>query len=250
MRNYLGCLVGLLVLLLGCNAINKNPTPPPATEAKPKYSFSVGQWTSYRIRRSAKDSPETYPRNLSEATMKISIVDKQSLKDKVYYWVEYLINEGTEQQRVVKFMVDDEGNFQPVKLIMKHGKLEPVEIELRRWETRTRLTADILFHEMTSKFNIIPFTKQSNSGKTEDDLIQINTGGKETNLKCQKVVMGESDGGLHGTAWYAPLIPLAGLVKAFFVEGDYLISITLIDYGTNGGKSVITEEPKRLDLQE
>lgn len=250
MRIYLIFSIVFLLLVFGCNGISKNPAPPPSKEVKQKYSFLIGQWTTYQVRRYVKDSPETSPRNLSEAIIKISIVGKETVKDKNYSWVEYLINERTEQQRAVKFMIDDEGSPQPIKIIIKHGKLEPVEIELRRWETRTRLTSDTLFHEMTREFNIIPFTKKTDSAKPESDEIQINLEGKETSLKCQRVIMGNSEAELKGYAWYTPLIPLTGLVKAFFIEDEYRTSITLTAYGNNGGKSVITENTKKLDLYE
>jgi len=226
---------------------SEEPSEKPAT-------FSTGQWVKYEIKRYAKESDETNPRDLSLADLKISIIDKETIENEEYFWVEFLINEGKCEQRVVKFMIDREGNPYPYKLILKYGGLQAVEIDLTRWEVRTRLSREMLFNEMTRGLWVIPFTRVIPEGrKLQKENIYIQIEGKEIALECLKVFIEQPrdpEGLRGGYIWYSDQIPLGGLAKFFLAEERYRTIFLLTGYGTSGGKSVITESPRKLDFKE
>lgn len=237
----------------GCKGVEKlvvTEFVPAASRLALPSSFSIGESVTYRLRRYVKYSPEANPSQLSEGIVKISITSKALWKDAEYFWVEYVINDGTDQQRVFKFMVDEKGNPQPFKLIMKFNNMQAVEIELKRWEVRTRLSAEGLFYEMTRSIPPIPFTQPEHSGKKETDEVQINVNNKETWLKCDKVNLIPDEDGYEGAIWYAPPLPFSGLVKALLYEGEYRTQIILLAYQTTGAQTVITEKTRRLDFLE
>jgi hypothetical protein len=242
----------LVLFVFGCKGVEKPflPVAPAATRLALPSSFSIGESVTYRLRRYVKYESEDRPKYLSEGIVKISITGKALWKDNEFYWVEYVINDATDQQRVFKFMVDEKGNPQPFKLIIKFNNMQAVEIELKRWEVRTRLTVESLFYEMTRSIPPIPFTQPEHSGKKEKDKVQINVNGKEDWLKCDKVNLIPDEDGYEGAIWYAPQLPFAGLVKALLYEENYRTQIILMSYQTSGAETVITEQTKRLDFQE
>lgn len=236
------------------------PSPEkPAPESKKTTEFSVGQWVKYQIKRYAKETelPEDSKGEitvLSESDLKISVVKKESvphLGTEEFVWVEFLINEDKEQERIIKFMIDQDGIPQPERLILKYGNLEAVEINLRWWEIKTRVRRSTLFEEMTERLNIIPFTRLIDpEEKVATEKIVLNLNGKETSLECIKVFFDIPDSNTTGYVWYSDQIPLAGLVKFFLMEEKYRTLILLSEYSDSGGRSVITELPKQLNFRE
>lgn len=213
--------------------------------------FAVGQWVKYQVKRYAKGSDAAKPHELSRAELKISIVDKEIIEEQEFFWVEFLINEDKEQQRVVKFMIDPTGTPAPAKLILKYGNLEAVEIELRRWAVRTRLSRAILFEEMTRGLNIIPFTRSLwDEEKATEEKIMLNLEGQAMELRCSKVSFKETRAKTSGYIWYSDQVPLAGMAKFFLIEQRFRTLFLLVGYGSTGGKSVITEPPKQLNFRE
>ncbi|MDI6788723.1 MAG: hypothetical protein QME51_10165, partial [Planctomycetota bacterium] len=116
-------------------------------------------------------------------------------------------------------------------------------------------TRDMLFEEMTSELNIIPFTRilspeAYDEAKAIYENLPIKIGDKkEIVLKCIKVLLKQFGAEApEGSVWYSNAIPLAGLVKLLLVEDEYRTMILLSDYGQDGAKSCITETPIRLDF--
>lgn len=244
--------LSLLILLWWFNTGEVNTvfqSEAPADKAAPQ--FTVGQWVKYQVKRYSKESDEDKPRDLSEAELKISIVDKQVIDEQEYFWLEFLVNEGKEQQRVVKFMIDRTGKPYPAKIILKYGDLNAVEIELRRWAVRTRLAEAVLFEEMTRGLTIIPFTRSQQSGeKVTREKLSITLGERQRELECTKVSITRVRAKMRGHIWYSDKVPLAGLVKFFLTRERFRTFFLLVDYGDSGGSSVITETPKNLNFRE
>lgn len=243
-------LIIILLLLFVVGEVNTvaRSDAPANSEISP---FTVGQWVKYQVKRYSRESDEAKPRDLSEAELRISIVDKQTIDDEEYFWVEFMVNEGKEQQRVVKFMIDQAGTPYPAKLILKYGNLEAVEIELRRWAVRTRVAQAVLFDEMTRGLTIIPFTRSTQpEEKTTEENIIIDLEGRQKELKCIKVSIKKTRAKIKGYIWYSDEVPLAGLVKFFLTKERFRTLFLLTGYGTSGGTSVITETPKKLNFRE
>lgn len=242
-----------------------NSTDSTATEKKAlKNKIVVGQWAKYQVKRYRKGAAEDAINALSEADIKISIVAKETVIENEYLWVEFTINEGKEEQRVVKLMIDKDGIPQAERLVLKYGKLPAVEIHLRIWEVKTRITREMLFDEMTSELNIIPFTRMLapetfDESSVSYETLPIKIGGKENTLNCARVLLkqGEPDktdifapSAAIGSIWYSDKMPLAGLVKLMFVEDNYRTMILISDYGATVAPSLIKEAPTKLDFRE
>jgi hypothetical protein len=230
----------------------------------PEDKIIAGQWVRYQVKRYRKDSAEDTVNALSETDIKISIVGTETVVENEYLWVEFVINEGKEEQRIVKLMVDKNGNPQAERLILKYGKLPAVEIHLRIWEVKTRITREMLFDEMTSELNIIPFARML-APETFDqssityETLPIKIGGREGALNCTRVLLRQEAANepeilapqaSTGYIWYSDKVPLAGLVKLMVAEDKYRTMILISDYGRGGAKSLIREIPTKLDFRE
>jgi len=241
-----------------------NTDSPTVKKRSPKSKIDVGQWVKYRIKRYRKDASEETINALSEAEITISIVAKETVIENEYLWVEFDINNGKEEQRIVKIMVDKNGTPQAERLVLKYGKLPAVEIHLRIWEVKTRITKEMLFDEMTSELNIIPFTRMLMPETLDENLISYETlpikiGGKESTLNCARVLLKQGEPGktdtfapsaFTGHIWYSDKIPLAGLVKLMITEDKYRTMILISDYGHTNASSLIKEVPTKLDFRE
>lgn len=241
----------------GSGDSKEEPTQKTELEEPPRKELSVGQWVKYSVERYSKITEDAQPHDQSRAEFVISLVNKESIDEHEYFWVEFLINEGKDQQRVVKFLVDETGKPFPHKLILKYGSLQAVEIELRRWAVRTRLPTETLFDEMTQGLNIIPFTRTIHPWeKVTKEKALVTLKGKETEFDCLKISYSvpalpiyRDDGGeesesfdtelktpnvcqTSGSIWYSDKIPLAGLVKFFLIEGEFRTLFRLTDYGS------------------
>jgi len=245
--------------------INPNSADSTAAEKKAlKDRIVVGQWVKYQVKRYRKDAAENTVNALSETDIKISIVAKETVIENEYLWVEFAINEGKEEQRIVRLMVDKDGNPQAERLVLKYGKLPAVEIHLRIWEVKTRITREMLFDEMTTELNIIPFTRMLapetfDESSVSYETLPIKIGGKENALNCTRVLLkqGEPDktdifapSASTGYIWYSDKIPLAGLVKLMLAEDKYRTMILISDYGHTNARSLIKETPTKLDFRE
>lgn len=244
------------------------PQLPPESallEKKPeKDKIIVGQWVKYQVKRYSKGSAGDAVNALSETDIKISIIGKETVIENEYFWVEFAINEGKEEQRIVKLMVDQDGNPAPERLVVKYGKLPAVEIHLRIWEVKTRITREMLFDEMTSELNIIPFNRMLAPETFDESAVSYETlpikiGGREGTLNCTRVLLKQEaakEPGIFapvattGYIWYSDKVPLAGLVKLMVVEDRYRTMILVSDYGRTGARSLIKETPVKLDFRE
>ncbi|MEK7309573.1 MAG: hypothetical protein AAB038_02000 [Planctomycetota bacterium] len=229
-----------------------------------KDKIVVGQWVKYRVKRYRKGAAEDTVNALSETDIKISIVAKETVIENEYLWVEFDINENKEEQRIVKLMIDKDGIPQAERLVLKYGKLPAVEIHLKIWEVKTRITREMLFDEMTSELNIIPFTRMLapetfDESSVSYETLPIKIGNKENALNCTRVLLkqDESDkmdifapSAATGYIWYSDKVPLAGLVKLMFAEDKYRTMILISDYGHTNAQSLITETPSKLDFRE
>ena len=242
-----------------------NSSDSTAAERKtPKDKIVVGQWVKYQVKRYRKDTAEDTVNALSETDIKISIVDKETVIENEYLWVEFDINEDKEEQRIVKLMVDKNGNPQAERLVLKYGKLPAVEIHLRIWEVKTRITREMLFDEMTSELNIIPFTRMLapetfDESSVSYETLPIKIGGKESTLNCARVLLKQDQSDKTdifassvstGSIWYSDKVPLAGLVKLMLIEDKYRTMILISDYGHTDARSLIKETPTKLDFRE
>jgi len=242
-----------------------NSSDSTAAERKtPKDKIVVGQWVKYQVKRYRKDTAEDTVNALSETDIKISIVDKETVIENEYLWVEFDINEDKEEQRIVKLMVDKNGNPQAERLVLKYGKLPAVEIHLRIWEVKTRITREMLFDEMTSELNIIPFTRMLapetfDESSVSYETLPIKIGGKESTLNCTRVLLKQDEPdktaifaqpAARGYIWYSDKVPLAGLVKLMLVEDKYRTMILISDYGHTNARSLIRETPTKLNFRE
>jgi len=253
---FTGCFI---LLSLGLWATWEPSDEKPAPKPEKPTEFSVGQWVKYQIKRYARETdldtnkPEGI-KALSESNLKLSVIKKEIIPHfgkEEFVWVEFLINENKEQERIIKFMIDKAGIPQPEVLILKYGNLEAVEINLRWWELKTRIRRSTLFEEMTGKLNIIPFTRLIDpEEETTTEKIALTLNGKETTLECIKVFFDIPDSDNFGYVWYSNQIPLAGLVKFFLVEDEYRTMILLSEYSDSGGRSVITKPTKKLNFRE
>lgn len=241
-----------------------NTGSPAPNKSALKDKILVGQWAKYQIKRYRKDAAEDTVNALSEADIKISIVAKETVIENEYLWVEFDINEGKEEQRVVKLMIDKNGVPQAERLVFKYGKLPAVEIHLRIWEIKTRITREMLLDELISELNIIPLTRiltpeifDENSVSYET--LPIKIGGQESTLNCARVLLKQdapdktdifAPPAATGSIWYSSKIPLAGLVKLMLVEDKYRTMIIISDYGSTATPSLIKETPTKLDFRE
>ena len=230
----------------------ERPGPlPPSKKVRRAIDLAIGQWVKYEVKRYQKDKPASDPAAVSEGELKISIVDRVTLYEEELYWVEVLLNEGKEQQRVIKFLINKEGVPQAEKLILKYGNLQAVEINLRLWAVKTRVQRELLLEEMTHNLNVIPFTRVLNpADKIGEGSIAVNLVGKETVLDCTKVSIEEPKYNISGSVWYSDKVPLAGLVKFFFIEDKYRTMILLTGYDLLTGRSIIKEKPRLLNFRE
>jgi hypothetical protein len=222
-----------------------------------KDKITVGQWVKYQVKRYRKDQPDNAPAALAEADIKISVVDKEVVIENEYLWVESVFNEGRADQRIVKLMVDKNGNPQAERLVLKYGKLPAIEIHLRIWEVKTRITREMLFDEMTSELNVIPFTRMLVPEAFDESSISYETlpvkfpSRKELSLNCVRVLLKQPESSkTDGYVWYSDKVPLAGLVKFMLIEDKYRAMILIQDYNHAGAQSLIKEAPIKLDFRE
>ena len=243
-----------------------NNTDSTAIEKKVvKDKIVEGQWVKYQVKRYRKDASEDTVNALSETDIKISIVGKETVIENEYLWVEFVINEGKEGQRIVRLMADKDGNPQAERMVLKYGKLPAVEIHLRIWEVKTRITREMLFDEMTSELNIIPFTRMLapetfDESSVTYETLPIKIGNKDSALNCTRVLLKRdsprqsedifTQSAASGYIWYSDKVPLAGLVKLLVMEERYRTMILISDYGHTGARSLIRETPTKLDFRE
>jgi hypothetical protein len=256
MRKLIVLTLGFVLLaLVSFSAWETKPPKPPVEKHQ---EFAIGHWVKYQIKRYAKDDTSTDKESteitaLSESDMKISVVKKEILRyisPDEFIWLEFLINEGKEQERIIQFMINPKGVPQPERLILKYGRMPAVDMNLRMWEVKTRITRSTLFEEMTERLNIIPFTRLAQPDETtQKEKITLNLNGQETTLDCFKILFDIPDANTTGYVWYSDQIPLAGLVKFFLVEDKYKTIILLSEYSDSGGRSKITETPQKLDFR-
>ncbi|MBI4712194.1 MAG: hypothetical protein HY762_02645 [Planctomycetes bacterium] len=225
----------VFVVLSVSNVVGKvaEDEHPPAQKPARAVPLAIGQWVKYQVKRYQKDDPADSPSALAEAEIKVAIVSRETMRnDEEYFWVEFVINDGKEQERVIKFMIDLDGNPVAEKLILKYGRLQPVEIHLRIWETKTRITREMLFEDISQEKIPIRFPDK-----------------EETTLDCTKVLVKAPYLKVAGYMWYSDKVPLAGLVKFAFIEDKDRTMILLTDYGLTGGQTVIKEQVKKLDFK-
>lgn len=260
-------IAGLSYISLSADQETKPPSPP-AEQSKSK--ITAGEWVRYRIKRQEQEKGDSDPSGilgtsgelLSEATaeLKISITGKQTLYDQEYFWVEYVINEGAESQRIVKILVDDNGIPQAEKVIAKHGLMPAVEMNLRLWEVKTRITREKLLDDMMSKFNLIPLTRRVTPTPDKTDIlpeksisVTITSKPDIKSLACFNLITSRPEIGLSSESFYAKEIPLAGLAMLEMIQGsatkETRTIISIIDFGVTGAESLITKKPKQLDFK-
>lgn len=222
-----------------------------------KDRIEVGQWVSYQVKRYRMSRPDNAPVKLPEANIKVGVVGREIIMDNEYLWVELNVNEGRENQRILKFMIDTKGNPQAEKLILKYGSLPAVEINLRIWDIKTRITREMLFDEMISELNVIPFARMLIPESFDQSLISYETlpvkfpSRQEISLNCVKVSLKHSDSTMpDGYAWYSDKTPLAGLVQFMLTEAGFRTTILMQDYNHSGAQSLIRESPIKLDFRE
>ncbi|MFA5793919.1 MAG: hypothetical protein WC980_02445 [Candidatus Brocadiia bacterium] len=247
--------------------------------------IAVGQWVQYHINRYDIDKSETNKDNLSstsEADIKMSITGRQTLYEQELFWVELAVNHGKESQRIVRFLADSKGTPQPEKIIVKHGQLPAVEMNLRIWEIKTRITREKLLAEMLGKLNLIPLTrleildkpivpdKTSNEAnpKAENKTSVAGepeiSGGKTISititsqpdiksLACTKLVTNQPEIGLSSESLYSKIIPLSGLARLEMMQDSTRKKtqtiITITDFGLAGAESLINEKTRQLDFK-
>ncbi|MFH1227484.1 MAG: hypothetical protein V1701_06230 [Planctomycetota bacterium] len=258
----------LCISLIGYSAIQE-----PVQPAADKPQITTGQWVQYHINRYDVDKSETARDNLlstAEADIKISVTGHQTLYDQELLWVELAINYGKESQRIVRFLADAKGTPQPEKVIIKHGRLPAVEINLRIWEVKTRITRGKLLAELLGKFNLIPLTRLEILDSVKPQANPQSTGGPELSgekaisvtitsqpdiksLVCTRLVVSQPEIGLSSESLYSKTIPLAGLARLEMMydspKKKTQTIITITDFGTTGAESQINEKPKQLDFK-
>jgi hypothetical protein len=222
-----------------------------------KDRISVGQWVKYQVKRYRKEQMNSTPVALAEAVIKISVVSREVVLQNEYFWVELAINEGRSNQRIVKMLMDKSSNPQAERLVLKYEKLPAVEVPLRVWEVKSRITREMLLDEMTANLYIIPFVRilfpeAFDESSVSYESLPVTFPSKEFfSLSCIRVALKQPGASApDGFVWYSDKLPMAGLVQFMFDDGKFRTVILAQDYDYTGARSLITEVPVKLDFRE
>jgi hypothetical protein len=228
--------------LTGCGPCGKKPAPPltPAEEVltEAMASWEVGQWCTYRL---------TGPTG-KKSEVNVSLVGKENAPGGDYFWFEVAVERDgvkviskalVKQLERVSFLTGPKDLTKGSRrLIVKVGAERAVELPLQELKLMEKA------NELTGRGPDLDEVFGGGEGVSSRDVgpVAYDALGGER-LDCRKLVL-TKDGADAGTVYASDEVPILGVAYSEHRRGK----LELLDCGTSGATTAITEEPLRFDV--
>ncbi len=220
-------------------------TQPGAPDSLLTPDLTAGAWVKYQIKRVQEGSAGF--KTIWTSDIKMTVTDQEPGNK---FWLELVVNENEDYQKVFRFLVDEGGQPLPERLVIKRGKLNAVEMDLALWSLKTEIPAEELLKEAIGHFWRIPFPYVLKQTKAvARDKLNLVIKGQNEIFACQRYISDQVIVGAGAKVWLTNEVPLAGVAKMLLVEDGYQTLFRLVGYGTNG-RSIIKERPTQLSFKE
>ncbi len=207
-----------------------------------KENIQNGAWAMYKM--TSNDEGET-------GKMKFSIVGEDECNGEKCHWFEIEIWQG-EDHSIMKFL--SKGDFTEGKkdyssIIVKSNDQPAYEIELNAMPQNMAYSQHNA--QMAAEENVQQNKKKTDKYSSENDEYNM-TQSKETitvpagKFDCIKYTTIDKKTNEKTDVWVSKKVALLGIVKMESNDGEF----TLLDYGTKGAKTAITEKPKKFSWQD
>lgn len=228
-------------------------------------TLRVGSWVKYHITRSQKRGAglqKIWESNIKITSLGPASVEAKDKKREIEHriWLELVVNEGKSHQKIIRFLVDEQGRSVPERLVIKHGSLPAAEIDLVLWAAKANLKPEQLFNDFMQNylFLIGPLSQiHTREEEIGTETVRLSVNYRETSIKSTKFKVTNLPPHHIEKRWYAvptkrkwDRVPFSGLVKIVSQEDLYHTRVILKAYDQIGGKTLITEEPVVLDFKE
>jgi len=216
--------------------------------------LTTGAWVKYQIKRVQEGSAGFKTIWTSDIKMTVTGLSRNGTgRDQEpgnKFWLELVINENEDYQKVFRFLVDEAGQPLPEKLVIKRGKLNAVEMDLALWSLKTDIPAEELLKEAIGHFWRIPFPYVLKQTKAvARDKVNLVIKGQNETFTCQRYISNQVLADAGAKVWLTNQVPLAGVAKMLLIEEGYQTLFRLVGSGTNG-RSIIKERPTQLGFKE
>jgi hypothetical protein len=233
--------------------------------------LTPGAYLKYQVKRIKEET--TGVKTIWTSDLKMTIVGKEERGKKkeeraTYYWLELVVNEGKDYQKVFRFLVNELGEPQPERLIIKRGILNAVEMDLSLWASKTGILPEQFLKETIGHFYLVSFPAQlgvgaglvpaQEGGRPQgsplptpvSEKITLSIKDKTESFTCLRYKSEKVVTGATAKIWTSQKIPVSNVAKMILLEDGYQTLFSLVDYGTKGGVSVIKETPTPLAFRE
>ncbi|MCS4540839.1 MAG: hypothetical protein HY929_00725 [Euryarchaeota archaeon] len=210
----------LLVALSGCVGKEKPTQGPPETTSKPTETYSaptwkVGQWVQYNV----KD------REGKESTMKYSIVGSEVIEGKTYFWYEMKV-ETAQGKSILKYLFSPDLS-EIKRVVVKSGDQPAVEMPAS------------FFGQYKKSAQTAPSQSTVETGKVGTEVINVPAG----TFTC--IHYRTTTDSTTFDSWISGKVPIIAMVKSAGSDG---FTMGLIEYGTTGAQTEITETPQQMPI--
>jgi hypothetical protein len=242
-----------LLVLSGWVYTERNEKPAGDTPSNPSATLTPGSWLKYQVKRVKEET--TGFKTVWNSELKVTVTGTEKIGSKknaqTYYWLELVINEGRDYQKLFRFLINEAGQVQPEKLIIKRGVLNAVEMNLNVWSAQTGIPAEQILQETIGQFWFVPFPGQlAEPPANNPETISFNIKDKTESFKCLKYVTNRVLVNSTVKVWYTTQLPIPAMAKMLIIEDGYQTLFNLSDYGLQGGRSVLKEYPAMLNFKE
>ncbi len=226
-------LLGFLSFALAFGQLSQLFNPFVGMKSPQEVVVKSGSWAKYRITSEEKKH---------SGDMKLSVVGDAECAGAKCVWFELELWDKLGNHDIMKYLMRgdiSEGSKGYFSIIVKHNDQPAYELEFPIEFDTTSLKAQ---------------TKEASSGgkkasEAEKPSMEMNTEEVKVpagTFKCTHVTMIDEKSGEKTDVWFSPEVPITGIVKLEGKDGY----MELLEYGTEGAKSAITETPRKISIKD
>jgi hypothetical protein len=222
----------------------------PESETPGFLPLAPGAWAKYQVKRVKEET--TGIKTIWTSDIKVTVTGQErSDAGGPKYWLELVVNEGKDYQKVFRFMVNENGEPQPERLVVKRGVLNAVEMDLNLWAMETGISAEEMLKESIGHFWFMPFPYLfSEETKSVPEKINLMIKGNRESFSCSRYISKKVMPEVTAKVWLCHQVPVAGVAKMILLEEGYQTLFSLEDFGAKDGRSIIKERPTALSFKE
>ncbi len=235
----------VIVMLMGMLAIAVGQAPgvfnPFAGISAPEQpTMKTGSWTMYKIESKDKDD---------SGKMKLSVVGEEECNGQKCRWFEIEIWDNAGNHNISKILMKDElsrGESGYFSIIVKNNDEPAYQFEFDIPPDTTEIAEEPTKAEKSA-------SEDENTGSyyAQDEYAEVKID-KETivvpagKFDCQHILTIDKETNEKAEMWFSPKVPVTTIVK--IRSSDNMME--LLDYGTEGATSAITETPQKMNMNQ